>query len=98
MIGIHGRWALWRAFCAAGSDSGLPGPDFHPLPERARLQRDSVDERRLQVHARQSLLGPDDDSYNLFLEGGKQLGRNFGMSGHLKHSYRNLALRIQGSA
>jgi hypothetical protein len=49
-LGIHGKWALWRAlpWLAAG-DSRLQGTDFEQLAARAESQRAKLDERRLQA-------------------------------------------------
>jgi len=48
-IGIHGKWALWRALLAiAPSDPRLQGTDFEVLSARAESQRSSVDQLRLE--------------------------------------------------
>jgi hypothetical protein len=48
VVGIHGKWALWRALSVvAGYDSRLQGTDFDQLAARAESQRDRVDQRRL---------------------------------------------------
>lgn len=49
-LGIHGKWALWRALAVvATSDSRLQGVDFQALSARAEAQRSLVEERRLEV-------------------------------------------------
>jgi hypothetical protein len=49
-LGIHGKWALWRALGAvAPNDPRLQGNDFEHLAERARTQRGQVEERRLEA-------------------------------------------------
>ena len=49
-LGIHGKWALWRALEAvASSDTRLRGMDFEHLAARAEAQRNSVEERRLET-------------------------------------------------
>jgi hypothetical protein len=49
-IGIHGKWALWRALAAAApSDPRLAGFDFDALAARAQKQHDHVDHRRLEL-------------------------------------------------
>ena len=58
VLGIHGKWALWRALSVvAGNDSRLQGTDFNKLTTRAESQHASVDERRLACA--RSALGPD---------------------------------------
>jgi hypothetical protein len=48
-LGIHGKWALWRALLAiAPSDPRLQGADFESLSARAESQRSSVDQVRLE--------------------------------------------------
>ena len=57
-IGIHGKWALWRALdVAAAADSRLNDMDFKQLAARAEAQRLLVDERRLETARR--ALQPD---------------------------------------
>lgn len=49
-IGIHGKWALWRALAAvAPSDPRLAGYDFDGLAARAQKQHDRVDQCRLEL-------------------------------------------------
>jgi hypothetical protein len=49
-IGIHGKWALWRALAAvAPTDSRLAGTDFEKLAARAQAQHDKVNQRRLEA-------------------------------------------------
>jgi hypothetical protein len=49
MLGIHGKWALWRALSVvAPFDKRLQGTDFTQLIARAQSQHDQVDERRLE--------------------------------------------------
>jgi hypothetical protein len=49
-IGIHGKWALWRALAvAAPSDSRLAGFDFEVLAARAQRQHDQVEHRRSEL-------------------------------------------------
>ena len=49
-LGIHGKWALWRALgVVASSDTRLRGIDFEHLAARAEAQRNSVEERRLET-------------------------------------------------
>ena len=49
-IGIHGKWALWRALAtAASSEARLAGFDFDALAARAQKQHDQVDQRRLEL-------------------------------------------------
>jgi hypothetical protein len=48
-IGIHGKWALWRALMAiAPSDPRLQDTDFEELSARAESQRSAVDQLRLE--------------------------------------------------
>ena len=48
VIGIHGKWALWRAMAEVASfDSRLQGIDFRELIARAENQHQQVEERRL---------------------------------------------------
>src|ERR1700721_2783138 len=49
VLGIHGKWALWRALSVvAECDSRLAGIDFEQLALRAKNQHDKVDARRLE--------------------------------------------------
>jgi hypothetical protein len=49
-LGIHGKWALWRALAAvAPSDPRLAGYDFDGLAATAQKQHDRVDQRRLEL-------------------------------------------------
>jgi hypothetical protein len=49
-LGIHGKWALWRALDAvADDDSRLRGTDFEGLSARAESQYEKVEERRLEA-------------------------------------------------
>jgi hypothetical protein len=49
-LGIHGKWALWRALEAVASrDSRLEGTDFRLLAERAETQRAQVEDHRIKV-------------------------------------------------
>ena len=49
MLGIHGKWALWRALSVvAPFDGRLKGTDFIQLIARAQSQHDRVEERRLE--------------------------------------------------
>jgi hypothetical protein len=48
VMGIHGKWALWRALAVVASfDSRLQGVDFADLIARAEKQHQRVEERRL---------------------------------------------------
>jgi hypothetical protein len=48
VLGIHGKWALWRAMEEIASfDTRLRGFDFSELAARADKQHQSVEERRL---------------------------------------------------
>ena len=48
LLGIHGKWALWRALAAIASfDSRLEGTDFAELIARAESQHEKVEEQRL---------------------------------------------------
>jgi hypothetical protein len=50
MLGIHGKWALWRALSEiARFDSRLKSTDFSQLTARAESQEAQVDERRLAL-------------------------------------------------
>jgi len=49
-LGIHGKWALWRALDAVvAKDVRLQGTDFANLIARAELQEAEVEHRRLEV-------------------------------------------------
>ncbi len=49
-LGIHGKWALWRALDAvAAKDTRLQGTDFANLIARAEIQEAEVDHRRLEA-------------------------------------------------
>jgi len=49
-IGIHGKWALWRALAvAAPSDPRLAGFDFDAFTARAQAQHDRVEHRRVRL-------------------------------------------------
>jgi hypothetical protein len=57
VLGIHGKLVLWNALAVlAPTDSRLNNVDFKHLADRAEIQRDQVDQRRLQL-AREAL-GP----------------------------------------
>jgi hypothetical protein len=48
-LGIHGKWALWRALAVVAEiDPRLHDTDFERLASRAELQRASVDRVRLE--------------------------------------------------
>jgi hypothetical protein len=48
VLGIHGKWALWRALAVvAVCDSRLDGTNFGELVARAENQHGRVDEQRL---------------------------------------------------
>jgi hypothetical protein len=48
VIGIHGKWALWRALAeVAAFDKRLQGVNFAELTARAQNQHQKVEERRL---------------------------------------------------
>jgi hypothetical protein len=48
LLGIQGKWALWRAMAVLASfDSRLQGIDFADLLARAEDQRQRVEEQRL---------------------------------------------------
>lgn len=50
MLGIRGKWALWRALgVVAASDARLQGTDFENLMTRARQQEIQVEQRRMEV-------------------------------------------------
>lgn len=49
-LGIHGKWALWRALrIVAEGDARLRGEDYERLTERAESQRNRVEQRRLEI-------------------------------------------------
>jgi hypothetical protein len=57
VLGIHGKLVLWNVLAVlAPTDSRLNNLDFKHLADRAEIQRDQVDQRRLQI-AREAL-GP----------------------------------------
>jgi hypothetical protein len=59
-LGIHGKWALWRALAAAApSDARLQGLDYEHLTARAQTQHDKIEQRRLDI-ARTALRRPAD--------------------------------------
>jgi hypothetical protein len=48
VVGIHGKWALWRALeVVASFDSRLQGLDFTDLIARAESQHQRVEEQRV---------------------------------------------------
>jgi hypothetical protein len=50
MLGIHGKWALWRALAVvAATDSRLQGTDFPHLIARAGTQEVQVEQRRMEA-------------------------------------------------
>jgi len=50
MLGIHGKWALWRALAAvAPTDTRLQGTDFVHLVAKAGLQEIQVEHWRLET-------------------------------------------------
>jgi hypothetical protein len=50
MLGIHGKWALWRALAAvAPTDARLQGTDFVRLLAKAGLQEVQVEHWRLEA-------------------------------------------------
>ena len=50
MLGIHGKWALWRALAAgAPTDARLQGTDFVRLVAKAGLQEVQVEHWRLEA-------------------------------------------------
>jgi hypothetical protein len=50
MLGIHGKWALWRALAVvAAKDPRLQGTDFSHLMARAGTQEIHVEQRRIEV-------------------------------------------------
>jgi hypothetical protein len=49
-LGIHGKWALWRALSTvAPTDPRLQGIDYEQLAARAQTQEAMVEEKRLQA-------------------------------------------------
>jgi hypothetical protein len=49
-LGIHGKWALWRALGEiAPSQPALSVIDFRQLEARAAAQRDQVEEQRMKL-------------------------------------------------
>jgi hypothetical protein len=58
VLGIHGKWALWRALSVIESDPRLRGTDFGFLISRAQSQHDLVEERRLAAAQVCFLRGP----------------------------------------
>jgi hypothetical protein len=58
VVGIHGKWALWRALSLVTvCDPRFQGTDFEQLATRAKSQHDKVDARRLEC-ARSALCPP----------------------------------------
>jgi hypothetical protein len=56
-LGIHGKWALWRALAvAAATDVRLESTDFWHLAGRAEEQENSVEQQRLE--AARTAFGP----------------------------------------
>jgi hypothetical protein len=54
-LGVHGKWALWRALGAVSEkDERLKGVDYAHLASRAEAQRNTIEERRLDI-AREAL-------------------------------------------
>jgi hypothetical protein len=50
VVGIHGKWALWRALSLiADKEPSLSGVDFKRLTARAESQHALVDDRRLAL-------------------------------------------------
>jgi hypothetical protein len=50
MLGIHGKWALWRALAViAAKDTRLQGTDFAHLMARAGMQEVHVEQRRIEA-------------------------------------------------
>ena len=47
-LGIHGKWALWRALGEI-PDLRVEGIDFRELEQRAAKQRERVEEQRLRL-------------------------------------------------
>jgi hypothetical protein len=49
-LGIHGKWALWRALGAVASTDGrLQGLDYDHLAARAQKQESRVEEQRMEL-------------------------------------------------
>jgi hypothetical protein len=49
-LGIHGKWALWRALAvAAETEPRLQGTDFERLIDRAAAQQAQVEQRRIAL-------------------------------------------------
>jgi hypothetical protein len=49
-LGIHGKWALWRALATVASyEPRFEGTDFEHLAFRAEMQRTAVEERRSEL-------------------------------------------------
>jgi hypothetical protein len=49
-LGVHGKWALWRALAAiAPNDPRLRDLDFDYLVARAESQRERIEEQRLDI-------------------------------------------------
>jgi len=49
-LGIHGKWALWRALAAAAPrDPRLQGMDYECLTGLAEKQHSDVEQRRLEA-------------------------------------------------
>jgi len=49
-LGIHGKWALWRALAvAAPADARLQNMDFEHLAARAETQQAHVEAHRLEL-------------------------------------------------
>jgi hypothetical protein len=49
-LGIHGKWALWRALAeVAAADPRLRGTDFNHLAARAETQHSKVEQQRLEA-------------------------------------------------
>jgi hypothetical protein len=60
VVGIHGKWALWRALTlVAVCDPRFQATDFEQLAMRARNPHDKVEARRLES-ARSALCPPTD--------------------------------------
>lgn len=50
MLGIHGKWALWRALAVvAAKDARLQGTDFAHLMAKAGIQEAHVEQRRIEA-------------------------------------------------
>lgn len=51
-LGIHGKWAMWRALATIATyDERLQNTDFDHLAERAEVQRAEVERHRLAAAA-----------------------------------------------